>query len=293
MRSRSSLVAWILAGLGGCVGAARGSVTPEPPLPPLAVGTFNIRYDEPRDGADAWPHRRAMVAEFLRGADVWGLQEALPDQVAALRADLPEFAFVGRSRDADPDRGEVCPILFRRERWRLDPDEHGTFWLSTTPAVPGSRSWDAALPRIVTFARLTDVATGRSCYVFNTHFDHRGADARLQSARLLARRIEARRHADPVVVLGDCNAGPDSPPLQALRAGVATGLVDAWRAANPDAGERGTFHGFGAAVRGERIDHVLVGAGYEVVACAIDDRRPGGRWPSDHLPVTATLRARP
>lgn len=293
MRSSALAAAWILAGLGGCGGVARVVESPAPPASALAVGTCNVRYDEPRDGADAWPRRRAMVVELLRGADVWGLQEALPHQIDALRADLPEFAFVARSRDVDPDRSEACPILFRRERWRLDPDDHGTFWLSETPAIPGSRSWDAALPRIVTFARLTDVATARSCYVFNTHFDHRGAEARLQSARLLARRIDARRHADPVVVLGDCNAGPDSPPLQALRAGVATGLVDAWRAANPGAGERGTFHGFGPEVRGERIDHVLVGAGFDVVACAIDDRRPGGRWPSDHLPVTATLRQRP
>lgn len=292
MRTWSSLAAWILAGLGGCVGAARGIVTPEPPLPSLAVGTCNIRYDEPRDAADAWPHRRAMVAALLRGADVWGLQEALPHQVDALRAELPEFAFVVRSRDADPSRGEACPIVFRRERWRLDPDEHGTFWLSTTPAIPGSRSWDAALPRIATYARLTEVASGWSCYVFNVHFDHRGADARLQSARLLAQRIAARRHADPVVVLGDCNAGPDSAPLQALCARDGAGLVDAWRSANPGAAERGTFHGFGREARGERIDHVLVDAGLEVVACAIDDRRPGGRWPSDHMPVTATLRRR-
>lgn len=261
------------------------------PLPaPFVVGTCNIRYDNPQDGPDAWPKRRTLVGDVLRAGDLWGLQEVLPQQVEALRADLPEFGLVVRSRDADPATGEACPILYRASAWTLDPIEHGTFWLSETPERPGSRAWDAALPRIATFARLTARATGRSLYVYNAHFDHRGARARLESARLLAARIAARRHPDPVVVLGDCNAGPDSPPLRALRGEAALGLVDAWRAANPDAAERGTFHGFGPAFRGERIDHVLVGPSLVVAACAIDERRPGGRWPSDHAPVTATLR---
>jgi endonuclease/exonuclease/phosphatase family metal-dependent hydrolase len=296
---RSVAVILVAAALAGCSSnvsrddadtAAVDMAVAAPSSATLVVGTCNVRYDNPQDGPDAWPNRRTLVGDVLRAGDLWGLQEVLPQQVEALRVDLPEFGLVVRSRDADPATGEACPILYRASAWTLDPIEHGTFWLSETPEQPGSRAWDAALPRIATFARLTARATGRSLYVYNAHFDHRGARARLESARLLAARIAARRHPDPVVVLGDCNAGPDSPPLRALLADAALGLVDAWRAANPDAAERGTFHGFGQTFRGERIDHVLVGPGLAVAGCAIDDRRPGGRWPSDHAPVTATLR---
>ena len=254
------------------------------------IGTFNIRYANQQDGPNAWPQRRAMVGDVLRGGDVWGLQEALPEQVAALSDDLPEFGMVVRSRDLDPTQGEACPLLFRTDTWSLDRDDSGTFWLSQTPEMPGSRSWDAALPRIATFARLIHIGTGRAIYVYNVHFDHRGAQARLESARLLAQRIAVRRHRDPVVVLGDFNAGPKSEPLRALLEDEAIAVVDAWRCAHPDAPERGTFSGFGPSLGTLRIDHLLTGKGLVVTACGIEERQPDGRWPSDHAPVSAVLR---
>ena len=252
------------------------------------VGTFNIRYSNPRDGENAWPHRQELVFAVLREGDVWGLQEALPDQIDALRRALPGYTVLARSRDADPATGEACPILFRTANWSLDPDEHGTFWLSSTPEVAGSQGWDAALPRIVTFARLIDRDSGRALYVYNLHLDHRGEQARLESARLLASRVAARRHPDPVVVLGDFNAGPTSAPLRALLESPDVTLVDAWRRAHPGAPERGTFNGWDQ-LGDVRIDHVLVSEDVVVASCAIDVRRPDGRWPSDHTPVMARL----
>ncbi|MFM7135243.1 MAG: hypothetical protein ACKO0W_13125 [Planctomycetota bacterium] len=151
----------------------------------VRAGTFNIRYENEADGPDAWRHRRAMVAKVLAEGDFWGLQEALPSQVEAIRADRPEFGVLARTRDADPASGEACPILYRRARWTPDAEDSGTFWLSPTPETPGSKGWDAALPRIATFARFTS-SDGRAVYVFNAHLDHRGAAARVESARLLA-----------------------------------------------------------------------------------------------------------
>ncbi|MCB9878941.1 MAG: endonuclease/exonuclease/phosphatase family protein [Planctomycetes bacterium] len=269
--------------------AAACSVGPHV-APAVEIGTFNIRYDNPGDGDNAWPRRRAMVADVLREGDLWGLQEVLPQQVAALREDLPEFGMVVRSRDRDPHKGEACPILFRTARWSLDELDHGTFWLAETPDTAGSQSWDAALPRIATYARLIDASNGRGLYVFNVHLDHRGPRARLESCKLLARRIAARQQPDPVVVLGDFNAGPTSPPLRALLADATIGVVDAWRSAHPHAEERGTFSGWGESLGERRIDHVLPGPGLVVAACEIDERRPNGRWPSDHAPVRAMLR---
>ncbi|MFN5496275.1 MAG: endonuclease/exonuclease/phosphatase family protein [bacterium] len=270
------------------------SAPASPPRDDIAVGTFNIRYANHGDGANAWRHRREMVAEILREGEFWGLQEALPEQVAEVLADCPQFKAISRTREKDASQGEACPILYDHARWELDAKEQGTFWLSTTPEVAGSKSWDSSLPRIATFARFIERAplaggTPRALYIFNVHFDHRGDEARLEAARLVADRIAARTHADPVVLLGDFNCGPASPPIKALLEHPRAGLRDSWRVANPDAPEQGTFSGWEDRVGDLRIDFVFASAPVEVRSCTIDLRKPAGRWPSDHVPVVARL----
>lgn len=262
----------------------------------LAVGTFNIRLDTASDGANAWPNRVDEVVDVLGAADVWGIQEALPHQVEELSRRLPHMGVLWRTRDADPSRDESCPILFDRRLWSLDPDDHGTFWLSEDPSVAGSKSWDSSLPRICTYARLVRRGgESGAVYVFNVHLDHRGSVAREESARLLRSRIAARRRADPVVLLGDFNAGPGSAPLRALigpdgpASPAPPALRDAWRTANPGTPEQGTFTGWAAATDGPRIDFLLVTPDVRVVSASIDASQRQGRWPSDHLPVTALL----
>ena len=262
------------------------------------VGTFNIRLDTAADGVNAWPNRMDMVVDVLGSAQIWGIQEALPHQVRELTRRMPHMEALWRTRDADPTRDESCPVLFDRRVWSIDQSEHGTFWLSEDPSVPGSRSWDSALPRICTYARLVSHGTEPcALYVFNVHLDHRGSVARRESARLLAERIAMRAHADPVVVLGDFNAGPESAPLRELVAGIpkVSGLPlrDAWREANPGAAEQGTFSGWSEAVSGPRIDFVLVSPDVRVISASIDASQQKGRWPSDHLPVTARIQLRP
>lgn len=276
------------------VAACKGGFVPIPipnPIPPrpITAGTLNIRFDNPADGPNAWANRRALVAEIVRTGDFWGLQEALPSQVRDLQRDCPEMTFIWRTRESDPTAGESCPIVYRTALWAADPQEQGTFWLSETPDVAGTRSWDAALPRICTWARFVAPRTTRALYVFNVHLDHRGPRARLESARLLAARIAARRHPDPVIVLGDFNSGPASDPVRALLADPAIDLVDAWRAANPALPEQPTFNGWRERPDGDRIDFVLPSRSLPLSAARIDLRRPAGRWPSDHSPVHATF----
>lgn len=256
---------------------------------PIEVGTFNIRYANDGDGANAWKHRREMVAAILKDGDFWGLQEALPSQIADIERDRPEFKVVARTREKDPAHGEACPILYRADRWTLDATDSGTFWLSETPEIAGSKSWDSSLPRICTFARFTERDGGRSLYVFNVHLDHQGPKARLEAARLVAGRIAARAHDDPVVLVGDFNCGPASEPVRALLDGKAPVLLDAWRSANPSAAEQGTFNGWQPKCGAERIDWIFVTGALEVRSASIDDAKREGRWPSDHAFVRARL----
>lgn len=251
---------------------------------PFVVMTCNVRYGNAKDGPDAWPQRREHLAARIVGASpaVLGVQEALDFQVDYLAERLPHHARIGQGRDGGK-KGEHA-ALFVDSR-RFDVIASGDFWLSDTPEVPRSVGWDAALTRICTWAELRELGTGHTLWVWNAHFDHRGAVARVRSAELLAQRLAA--HPGPHLVLGDFNAGEHSEPLAALR---AAGLRDTFRDVHPAATAVGTFHAFRGGTDGEKIDHVMAGAGIVTRSAAIlAEPGPNGRWPTDHHPVVAEM----
>jgi len=256
--------------------------------------TFNIRLSRAHDGANAWPHRRELVVEVIRGfaGDFVGLQEAWPEQIAYLAQSLPQYRYIGRSRERDGVEGEAIPLFYRHERWSLDAHEQGTFWLSDTPEVPGSTSWGNQIPRVVTWGRFTEKSCGRAVYVYNVHLDHLSAASRVRSARALAERIARRSHSEPVLVLGDFNAGESSEPVRYLRGldhASPVQLRDSFRVVHPEATLVGTFHGFGGATTGPKIDYILVTREAQVTDAAILRNSFQGRYPSDHFPVTAEV----
>lgn len=256
--------------------------------------TFNIRYSAADDGPNRWPQRREMVLRVIEqfAGDFVGVQEALPDQVEFLRRNLPQYSLIVRSRLPDADRGEAVPILYLRRRWQLDRRRQGTFWLSDTPEVPGSRSWGNSIPRIVTWGRFLEREAGRGVYVYNVHFDHASEPSRRRSAELLAERIASRARPDPVVVTGDFNAGERSFPIRYLKAighQPPVRLVDSFRVLRPGEGAVGTFGGFRGAKEGEKIDYVFTLPGARVIDAKIVHFNRDGRYPSDHYPVTAEM----
>jgi endonuclease/exonuclease/phosphatase family metal-dependent hydrolase len=249
--------------------------------------TFNIRVDLASDGANAWPNRKEIAASMIRfhEADLVGLQEALPGQLADLEALLPQFRRVGVGRGSDL-ADEASAILYRADRFELLA--HDTFWLSETPSVRGSLGWDARYPRIVTWARLRDRLGGRVLVHFNTHFDHAGAVARRESALMLLRKIAEIAGAEPFVVTGDFNATPDSEPYRILTADPL--LRDAFAISRcPHHGPSGTWNGFKEIEPGRRIDFVFVSHDSAVREHAALSDTFDNRFPSDHLPVLAVI----
>lgn len=261
---------------------------------PLRVMTFNIRYDNPEDGENAWVHRRDHVVSMIRfhKADVVGLQEALAGQLDYLASRLPEFNWLGVGRDDGNREGEFTAIFYRKDR--LTSTRDSTFWCSETPGRPGL-GWDAACNRTVTWAAFVDRHTKRAFYVFNTHFDHRGVKAREESARLLLRKIPTIAENAPVIVTGDFNCIPGSEPYK-----IVTGrpvqkgmrqLVDARHISeNGHHGPHGTFTDFNVhAVPKEPIDFIFVSRDWDVVSHATLSDTFDGRLPSDHMPVLAEI----
>ena len=268
--------------------------TAVPDTSPLRIMSFNLRYDTPNDGVNAWPNRRDWVGALIsfHEADAVGVQEALVGMLRDLDTRLPGFDRVGVGRADGREGGEFSAILYRTGRLTLL--DSGTFWLSPTPEVPGSKGWDAALERIATWARFRDRASGCTYLHLNTHFDHIGEMARQESARLIRRRLATLAGGDPVIVTGDLNSDPRSAPYRILTrdtiADAIPPLLDAFFAsATGHYGPTSSWTEFRAIEPDRRIDYVLVSPGARVLSHGILTDSWNDRFPSDHLPVLATV----
>lgn len=255
----------------------------------IRVMTFNIRYNEPRDGVNAWPNRKQKVADVIRfhKADLVGVQEAQIGQLHDLENLLPDFAWCGVGRTDGKEDGEFSAILYLKNRFRLL--ECKTFWLSETPDVAGSKGWDAAYPRIVTSAKFRDQRTKKTFFHFNTHFDHVGVKARFESAKMIIGRIRNASGGTQSVLTGDLNVKEDTEAYKTL-AGPESGLKDTrYISKHGHFGGNSTFNAFKEMQPGNTIDHIFVTPGIQVFEHGTLSDNWDGLWASDHLPVIAEI----
>ncbi len=257
------------------------------------VMSWNIRYNNPSDGVNAWPHRKDWVAEIIseNKVDIAGFQEVLAGQFEDLKQRLPEMEAYGVGRDDGKVAGEFSPVFFRRDRFELV--EKSTFWLSPTPDEPGSKGWDAALPRIASWLKLKDRQSGTVFFVVNTHFDHMGSQARNESAGLIVRKLREVFSEHPVVLTGDFNTTPKTPPYLTLVHADAKGeaaFLDTFQHSlfEPE-GPNSTWNGFKEIAPGQRIDFIFTTGSTKVQNLRILTDQRDGRFPSDHLPVVSEL----
>ncbi|MBL8817638.1 MAG: endonuclease/exonuclease/phosphatase family protein [Planctomyces sp.] len=269
----------------------------------VRVMSFNIRYGTASDGENDWMHRREFLLQTITGfhPDLLGTQETLAMQKTFLANALPEYESIGVGRVDGKDDGEMMAIYFRRDRFEKVSEGH--FWLSDTPEKVGSVSWDSSLPRMVTWVVLKDRKQTDSPEIafLNTHFDHRGANARLMSSKLIRRTIGTKFTGMSIVLTGDFNTEEDSAPYNALFAPQSEAIdqipaghspvVDSFRAANPQRTENeGTFSGFNSAITaGPRIDWIGVSRDWTIMKAEINRTSKDGKTPSDHFPITAVI----
>jgi endonuclease/exonuclease/phosphatase family metal-dependent hydrolase len=259
---------------------------------PLNVMSFNIRLNTASDSLNAWPYRKDKAAAQIKFHEVHilGVQEALYDQMLDLQERLPQFKYVGVGRDDGKTKGEFSAIFY--DTTRLKVLESSTFWLSETPEVPGSKSWDAAITRVASWAKFQDIKTKKIFFHFNTHFDHRGAEARLKSAELILVQIKKIAGSAPVVFTGDFNARPQDAPIKTIlgTSGADQFFHGSMISEKPHYGPTGTFNAFQSKETGpDPIDFIFVKKGIRVLQYAVFSQTWGGRFSSDHFPVFATV----
>lgn len=258
----------------------------------IEVMTFNIRTSAGRDGDDAWPLRKDLVAETIERSnpDVLGLQEALSEQIEFLESALPQYRWLGVDRGLNGGTGlsEATPIFYRRDA--LVPIESGTFWLGDPP---DGRSRRGRGSRIVTWARFHHLESRREVYVFNTHLTLRGGPRQLDGAMRINERIAALPPGSAVVVMGDFNAVAGA--SETWEVATSAGLRDAWRVAENRHGPAVTSNGFAPPPMDweGRIDWILVGGPISVPSVATIVHSARGRYPSDHYPVLAAIEISP
>ena len=248
--------------------------------------TFNVRFPSPNDGENAWEKRRELLVATVRekAPDVMGTQELFYEQAEYIVEKLPAYAWFGVSRRGNRE-DEHMGVFYKKDRLRLE--DSGNFWLSETPDVPGSMSWDVSLPRMVTWGLFAVRSTGRKFYFYNTHFPHRREDdaARLRCAEVIRTRLRSLPVDATIVLTGDFNAPANGEVYKLL----TDTLTDAWETAAHRTGPQGTFHGFGGKAGDRRIDWILHRGSVKALEAETVTFHDNGRYPSDHFPVLAVI----
>ena len=247
--------------------------------------TYNIRLDAKSDGEDNWEHRKNAVVTYLDSEkpDIFGIQEGLPNQISFIDQSLQKYSFLGDGREG-VGKGEYSAIFFDSTKWKVF--DSGMFWLSDTPDAV-SIGWDAACHRVCTWGIFGNEENANFA-VFNTHFDHLGAEARENSARLVIDRILEIAEDLPVVFIGDLNFRPEGSPYELL----ISHFTDAGTVFESSQQSCGTYNGFKLkGFENIRIDYIFFKGKIDIKKYKEDQpMTPEGRQLSDHFPVIAELK---
>lgn len=254
----------------------------------ITVMSYNVRYDEAvfNEGKlkeNDWVNRKDAQIKLLAyfNPDIIGMQEPFLHQVKYFEHHLSKYDWIGNGREDGKVKGEYNPVFYNRERFELI--ESGTFWLSETPCQI-SKSWDAGYTRICTWGLFESRETQDQFYVFNTHFDSTGANARYHSAQLINKKVKEFTNGKPVIITGDFNFNPESSAYEQL---TSNGLSDSRIVSKSiPYGPKATFNAFqDHEIPKERIDYVFVGNNIEVLSYSVLNNSYNLKFPSDHFPV--------
>ncbi len=247
----------------------------------ITFATYNLRFNNPNDGENAWPNRKEEVKALVlfHDFDIFGTQEGLIGQLNDL-LEMNEYAFIGVGRDDGETEGEHSAIFYKKERFELL--DKGNFWLSETPEKP-SYGWEARHRRICSWGKFKERQSGKIFFVFNAHFDHQAIEARRQSGILVVKKMKEIAGKNTVLFMGDLNSTPDTEQIQT----IGGYLNDSYEISEMSPyGPVGTFNSFNfMAPMDKRIDYIFVNNDIVVKKYGVLTDSYDHKYPSDHQPV--------
>lgn len=253
----------------------------------MKVMTFNIRYLNRIDGINIWDNRKDLVAEVVKNyqPDILALQEATHTQMMDLGKRLAGYEWVGKGRNDGQEKGEYAPVFYDSTQFSVQ--EFKTIWLSETPEVPGSVSWDAGQTRIMTHVVFERLAHEDKFAFINTHYDNEGSYARFRSSQLIIQ--QANKVDDlPIIITGDFNCTEDTNEYKVL---LSSGILHDSRYISilSPSGPLMTTNGFGKFNEEKAIDHIFVNNKMEINSHDTITYKPCDTYPSDHYPLLCDM----
>lgn len=253
----------------------------------LKIATSNIRFANPADGHHDWPFRLPLLSEIYKnfGLDILGTQEGRLPQLKELDKQLPELELIDLHRNWIDER--MYPCLFVNPK-NIFVAEAGDIWLSETPHVAGSKSFESTFPRLCTWAKVTMKSSGLKIIVVNTHLDHVLSTTRQKQIQVLISEIKKISNL-PVIIVGDFNESPLTEIKSKLL--LEFNLKDPWNEFGyPEETSHHNFLG-DKCLDGDRIDWILIPKKFECLNLKLEKQsmNNGSLYPSDHYPLFATL----
>ena len=247
--------------------------------------SFNIRYNNPNDGKNRWELRKELVIQNIKeyNSDFVGLQEVTYSQFQYVNSGLSDnYSVIGRCRGVLPTQGEASPIYYKKADWLLLTS--GNFWLSETPYVPASKSWNTACTRMASWGLFKSHYSEQQIVVVNTHLDHVSVEARVNGIKLIAEELNKFGNKIPKILMGDFNAEPNSEVYKVVVNKI--NLHDAYRQKKPKISVNdNTFRAWDSDKGKKRIDYIFTSKINKILKAMVDDGIIDNKYTSDHLPV--------
>ncbi|MBT3235561.1 MAG: endonuclease/exonuclease/phosphatase family protein [Bdellovibrionales bacterium] len=252
----------------------------------LRVISSNIRFANQSDGAHDWPVRKPILANIINqfAPDLLGTQEGKQLQIQELAASLSPLILVDQHRKWITER--MYPSIFINPA-TVELLDSGDIWLSSTPAVAGSISFNSAFPRLCTWVKARLIPINQNILYINVHLDHHYEDTRIEQIRVLLEETQKiNRELNPIILSGDFNDPPHKKVWQTVT-GKNSKLLDPWHYLNNP--EESSHHQFkGVNPNGSRIDWIMVDPIFNPISIELDKScSTKGIYPSDHFPLKA------
>lgn len=254
----------------------------------MRVMTFNIRRDMAID-PQSWSERKENVIRVIEDYQpkIIGFQEVMNTMFEDLKAELSnKYDYYGEFRSLDSD-SEMVPIFIQKEVFSIV--DSGSFMLAENPEERYAMGWDAVCPRITSWVALKN-KDNQLFHVMNTHFDHMGVEARVQSSQLVLKRLSdlTNNFQSPAILMGDLNTLPTENMIDDLL--EAESLQNSYaKLAQTTTTDLATFHDYEGTREGLPIDYIFISQNLPIKEAKIIYNQYDGFYPSDHYAVIVDL----